>query len=235
MTFAMHALQSHAAMLFLGSMAFTCAPRAAEPRPTGLGRLCAHSDIRVIAAHASDLRDGCFGARAALAFLAPNASGQIRSMVIDVREKLPESAGATAVGAYMKHCSCPMFVSYAAFRAQKTWFKVPVSRALYRSLATHEAAHAVAAHLFQIPNPTIHAKEYVAYVTMFATMEAQLRGRSLSALPGDGFASEARISLIFYMFDPMLFGAEAYRHYMKPENGATFLQLVLAGKVLTTE
>lgn len=144
-------------------------------------------------------------------------------------------AGPTAQGAYLKQCNCSMFVTYASFRQQKTWFKLPVTRGLYRSLATHEAAHAVAANMFEIPNPTIQAQEYVAYVTMFATMDPLIRERALRALPGDGFASEDRISLIAYMFDPMRFGAEAYRHYLKPGNGDAFLHFVFTGKALTMD
>lgn len=121
---------------------------------------------------------------------------------------------------------------YTEFRKQKTWFSVPIDRDLYRSFAAHETAHAVVASCFAIPRPTIQAKEYVAYVAMFATMSASLRARVLRAFPGNGFASEDQITAIFYMFDPMRFGAESYRHYMKSENGATFLQSVLAGKVL---
>lgn len=219
----------------LGFGALTLTSTASEPQQPSASRLCPYSDVRVFAADSRDLRDGCGGARAAVVFLTPHATGQIKTLAIVIRAKLPTAAGPTAVGAFLAQCDCSTFVPYASFRQQKTWFKVPVSRDLYRSLATHEAAHAVAAHLFQIPNPTIQAKEYVAYVTMFATMDPLLRERVLRALPGNGFASEDRIGLIVYMFDPMRFGVEAYRHYMKPENGDAFLQFVFAGKVLTTD
>jgi hypothetical protein len=235
MTSTMQAQQPHAVILFLGSLALSCTARASQPQPSDSGHRCRDSNVHVFASDGRDVRDGCTGARAAIAFLAPHASRQIETLFIHVRVELPAMAGHTAAGAYLARCDCSTFVPYASFRLQRTWFKVPISRDLYRSLATHEAAHAAAAHIFLIPSPTIQAKEYVAYVTMFATMDPLLRARALRALPGTGFASEDRISLIYYMFDPMRFGAEAYRHYMKPENGAAFLQFVFAGKALTTE
>lgn len=226
---------TRAALIFLLSVLLICNSRAWEPEQTAPGQLCPHSDVRVFAADARDFRDGCAGARSALTFLAPQKTSQTDTLVIHVRANLLTTAGPTAQGAFFKQCNCSMFVTYASFRKQKTWFKVPVNRDLYRSLATHEAAHAVAARMFQIPSPTIQAKEYVAYVTMFATMDPLLRERTLRALPGSGFESEDRINLIAYMFDPMRFGAEAYRHYMKPGNGDAFLQFVLQGKALTTD
>lgn len=35
-----------------------------------------------------------------------------------------------------------------------------------------------------------------------------------------------------YMLDPVRFGAQAYRHYLKPGNGREFLHAILAGKAL---
>ena len=235
MTLTMQPPRPHVAILFLGLTAFTCISAASQPQHSASSRPCPRSDVRVYAADARDVRDGCRGARAALEFLKPHTSKPIKNLTIEVHENLPAAASPTAVGAYLKECSCSMFVPYASFREQKTWFNLPVSRDLYRSLATHEAAHAVADHIFEIPSPTILAKEYVAYVTMFATMDPVLRARVLRALPGTGFASEDHISLVFYMFDPMRFGAESYRHYLKPENGAAFLQFVFAGKALSID
>lgn len=66
---------------------------------------------------------------------------------------------------------------------------VPIDRRLYRSLAAHEVGHALGSCNFAIPNPSIQAKEYVAYITMFATMDAALRARILKASPGLSLSS----------------------------------------------
>ena len=152
--------------------------------------------------------------------------------MIEVTPRLPDEAGPTAAGCFIEQRRRIYMLPYARFREQKTWFGVPIDRRMYRSLAAHEATHALAACLFTVPNPTIQAKEYIAYVAMFSTMDEALRARALRATPGTGFESEARITPLLYMFDPMRFGAEAYRHYLKPEAGPAFVKAILAGRAL---
>ena len=82
---------------------------------------------------------------------------------------------------------------------------------MYRSLVTHEVAHAVASCNFAIPEPPIQAQEYVAYVAMFSMMNPNLRERVLAENPGAGFDSQLEMNEIVYLFDPMRFGVEAYR------------------------
>ncbi|HSC95526.1 MAG TPA: DUF6639 family protein [Burkholderiales bacterium] len=69
---------------------------------------------------------------------------------------------------------------------------------------------------------------YIAYVTMFATMAAEQRDRILKRFPGSGFDTERQINLTVYMFAPHYFGAQAYRHFMRLENGQLFLERVLS-------
>jgi hypothetical protein len=104
---------------------------------------------------------------------------------------------------------------------------------MYRSLVTHEAAHAVADCNFGIPHPTIQAHEYVAYVAMFAMMNPNLREEVMARNPGVSFDSEREMNAIIYMFDPMRFGIAAYRHYLEKGNGDAFLLRVLSGNALT--
>lgn len=200
----------------------------------GAGRACpASPDVRIVGASESDFQDACGGAKAALAFFAANGLRPAEPLVLEVTRNVPGKAGPTAAGCYLEENKRVYMLPYAGFRKQRTWFNVPIDRALYRSLAAHETAHAVAACHFAIPRPSIEAREYVAYVATFAAMDDALRSRVLRAMPGKGFASAERITAMFFMFDPMRFGAEAYRHYIKPENGAPFLRAVLTGKVLS--
>src|SRR5690606_11844739 len=67
-----------------------------------------------------------------------------------------------------------LMLPYAEFRKIGAWFGVPTDRDLYRSLAAHEAAHALASANFTVRPPSIQAHEYIAYVTMFSTMEPAL-------------------------------------------------------------
>lgn len=193
----------------------------------------ASPDVRVIGANVRDHQDACEGAKAALAFFAAHGLRPTEPLVLEVTPDVPGEAGPTAAGCYLEENKRVYMLPHAAFRRQRTWFNVPIDRALYRSLAAHETAHAIAACHFTIPRPSIEAKEYVAYVATFSAMDDALRARVLRATPGEGFAGEDKITAMFFMFDPMRFGAEAYRHYMRPENGAVFLRAVLAGKALS--
>lgn len=221
--------------LLFSVLVMLCPVRASDSQNSAPGVVCPASDVRVIAADARDFHDACSGAKAAMAFFAAQGLQPTESLLLEITPEMPTECGPTAVGCYLEQRKRVSMLSYTEFLTRKTWFNLPVDRDLYRSLAVHETAHAVAASHFAIPRPTIQATEYVAYVPMFATMDASLRARVLHALPGNGFASEDRITGIFYLFEPMRFGAESYRHYMKPENGPRFLQSVLAGRVLTEQ
>ncbi len=179
-----------------------------------------------------DISDACDGARAALAFFGALGLPAIDPLAIEIVDALPQAAGPSAAGCYIEQRKRIYLTPYRIFRKHKTWFGLPITRDLYRSLATHEAAHALAGCHFAIPDPTIQAKEYIAYVATFAAMAPALRERALRRLSGTGFDSEARITPLLYLFDPMRFGAESYRHYRKDGNGADFLRAILAGKAL---
>jgi hypothetical protein len=152
---------------------------------------------------------------------------------LEIVPRLPEAAGPSAAGCYLEAQKRILLVPYADFRQTRTWFKQPIDRTLYRSLAAHETAHAVAACAFGRANPTIQAKEYVAYVTMLATMPPALRERVLKAYPDASFADDDRITAVYYMFEPMAFGVAAWRHYMQAGKGPDFLKAVLSGRALT--
>jgi hypothetical protein len=76
------------------------------------------------------------------------------------------------------------------------------------------------------------AHEYVAYVTMLATMPSNQRERVLEQFPGEGFDSANQMSVTFYLLNPFQFGINAYRHFLKPGNGKVFLKDLLSGRVL---
>lgn len=193
---------------------------------------CAGGRVRIVAAQHDDARDACTGVRAARAFLAAHGVVAAEPFVLKITAELPAESSESAAGSYLAGRHRVYMLPYTAFREAQTWFQVPIDRDLYRALAAHEAAHAITASNFVGSTPTLEAQEYVAYVTMFATMPPMLRERALAALPGSGFPSDDRITEVFYLFDPMRFGAEAYRHYLRPENGVQFLRRVLAGEAL---
>lgn len=193
---------------------------------------CPGSAATVVAESAVDKRDACAGAADAIRFFEKLGLQTSEPPSILVTPKIPPEAGPTAVGCFIEQRKLIYMLPYAQFRKMDTWFGVPIDRRMYRSLATHESAHALAACNFSVPRPTIQAKEYIAYVAMFSMMDPALRTRALRATPGSGFANEDRITPLLYMFDPMRFGAESYRHFVKPNVGPAFVQAVLQGKAL---
>ena len=193
---------------------------------------CANSSVRIQAQHPIDQREICGGAQDALTFFADLGLQATHPTVVEIVARLPEVAGKTAVGCYLERTQRILVLAFSEFQKNPTWFNVPVDRTMYRSLVTHEVAHAVGDCAFAIPNPKIQAKEYLAYVAMFATMDASLRERVLNANPGTGFDSELQMNTTIYLCDPMRFGVQAYRHYLKKEHGSAFLLKVLAGKAL---
>ena len=153
-------------------------------------------------------------------------------ITIDLLPRLPDACGATAAGCYLESEQRVFILRYAEFLRQESWFKIPLDRTLYRSLVSHEVAHAIVARNFRRPAPPITAKEYLAYVTMFSTMPPSMRTRVMAQFPGEAFEGDWQIHTIIYLADPMTFGVRAYRHFMKSDNGRDFLQAILDGRAV---
>lgn len=195
-------------------------------------RACAGDVAHVAGATAADLADICAGVTSAITFLSRLDVRPTEPVSIEITPTLPKEASATAAGCYIEKLRKVYLVPYSTFRANKTWFGVSINRQLYRALAAHEAAHAVGACSFRIPNPTIQAKEYLAYVTMFSVMPAALRSQVLRKVHTEGFESLDRFTPLLYSFDPMRFGAEAYGHFSAASDQRAIVESVLAGRVL---
>jgi hypothetical protein len=193
--------------------------------PDGVGAV-------VTGASDPDLADVCRGVAAALGFFASHGVRPAELVTVEVTPALPVEAGPTAAGCYIEQKRRVFVLPYGVFRRSKTWFGVPIDRTMYQSLASHEAAHAIAACSFEVPNPSIQVQEYLAYVTMFSTMPPALRQRALRATTTQGFDSLDRFTPMLYMFDPMCFGAEAYRHFAKAADPAALIRSVLSGMAL---
>lgn len=194
---------------------------------------CDERNIVVRSPERLDASTACEGARDAIVFLASHGLDVSSEIEIDVVPRLPAVAGhSEAAGRYLESQGRVLILAYSEFEKQKPWLGLPSDRRLYRSLASHEVAHAVAARNFLVPQPSIQATEYIAYVTMLATMDPADRERVLTQFPGEGFEGDWQMSSTIYLFDPERFGVHAYRHFLKPANGRRYLHEILSGKVL---
>ena len=198
---------------------------------------CPGTSASVNSIDKEDLETGCKGAADATAFLAARGLNVAAPVEIRFVEKLPDVH--PAVSAFGRHIKAEQRIYMLTFSECRKMGgltpDLPMDRALHRSLVAHEVAHHIAAANFKVAKPAIVAHEYIAYVTMYATMAAEQRDRILERFPGESFDTERPFNLTLYMMAPNFFGAQAYRHFMRLEDGHAFLERVLSGSALSDE
>lgn len=182
--------------------------------------------------HPETVAAACDGARDALGFLRALPRPEGETLRIELVAAMPPGLRPDAVGCYALRSRRLMVLEQPLFLKRGRWFGVPVSPRLWRAVVAHEVAHAlVGCHLQGRPLPSA-AHEYVAYVTMFATLDPATRDAALAAMPGRGFDHPAEINDVTYAFDPMRFGVEAYRHWLRQPERERFLREVLVGAIV---
>lgn len=219
---------------FVRIVVFICALMAADLAFAWTER-CPDWNVSIHSVDGVDTGIACEAAEKALGFLSAHGVDTAGAVEMHLANALPAPADPKAFGCYDQVARRAYMLVFPEFLKQDTWSDLPVDRALYRSMLTHEIAHAVAAANFEIPGPSVRAHEYVAYVTMLATMSPGQRADLLARFPGQGYVSAGEMNTTFYLIAPFRFAAEAYRHFVKPGNGKTFLAEVLAGRALVGE
>jgi hypothetical protein len=212
------------------SQADDAEPEAAQPEVSSQRCLGAAS-IVVWGADASDGVVVCEGARRAIEFLGKVGLSAPPSTPIEVVETLPGDLGGRAVACYLRTKKI-LILSYSAFESGGQWFRIPVDRELYRSAAAHEMAHAMVSCHTELSALPVSAHEYVAYVVMFATMEASLRKRLLAQFPGKGFSNTLQINDLSHMVNPNQFAVDSWHDYQKRPDRDVWLLEVIAGHVV---
>jgi hypothetical protein len=193
---------------------------------------CADLRVQVRTRSKDGVALACDGARDALTFLdwLPRPAAPV--MLVELVDRLPAGLRDDAVGCYATQSRRLMVLELPLFMARGRWFGVPVSSRLYRAVVAHEVAHAlVGCHLQGRPLPNA-AHEYVAYVVLFATLDEATRSAALAAMPGPGFEHDAEINDFQYAFDPMSFGVQSYRHWLRQPDGVGFLRDVVRGAIV---
>jgi hypothetical protein len=192
-----------------------------------------------VSVHSLDKEDAetaCKGAADAVAFLAALELDATAPVEVQLLEKLPEGLAApSALGCEVRAEQRVYMLTFSECRKLGLAPDLPIDRALYQSLVAHEVAHHIAAANFKVEKPPVVAHEYIAYVTMFATMAPYQRDRILEHFPADRFDTERGFNLTLYMMAPHFFGAQAYRHFMQLEDRQAFLKRVLSGRALADE
>lgn len=191
---------------------------------------CKIANVGIIGGDPQSTALACEGATRAVVFL--RAQGLDVSSEIEL-ELVGQIANRAVAGHLVTSSKKALVLNYSEFLKFREWLKVPINNEIYRALVAHEVAHVIAAHNFKIAKPTVQAHEYIAYVTTFATLSEPERERVLSQFSGDGFETEQQMNTTIYLYDPMRFGAEAYRHFVKKGKDAEYLRAILSGHVMT--
>ena len=191
------------------------------------------TDTRVIV-QSSDFGDAasvCEGAADAIRFLGDQGLVTNVRVEVAVVDKLPDIIGPNAYGGYI-FAEGRVYLISSEITARGSIFGLPFEQRLYRSLATHEVAHAIASFNFRTLTPSVEAQEYIAYVVMFAKLPAEYRDQLLGRFADQRFDNETQINDFVYLVEPIRFGILAYKHFMKLENKRDFLHQILSGRQL---
>lgn len=195
-------------------------------------RDCEVTDLKIESKNLRDAQDACAAGLDVHAFF--RGAGLMKSapVTLVIVDNMPTEQGGNVMGYFTPENMQIRILSFAAASDHGSWLGYPMDRFIYKSLAAHELAHALGWSNTTGGTLSLRAREYVAYVAMYATMEPNHRSAILAEIQGPGFASDEQISDAYYYFGPLQFGVQAYRHYMQPENGPRFLRAILRGEVL---
>jgi hypothetical protein len=193
---------------------------------------CPHVSVTVFSPVAQDAQDVCAAALPVFTLFREAGLDKAIPLAVSVVASLPESLGPAVLGCFTPDDRHTRILTFESARARGTWFDRPMDRTLYRSLVAHEIAHALA-WCNTVDGPlSVRGREYVAYAVMFQTMDPHHREAILAQTPGKGFGSEWEISDTYLYLAPSRFGVDAYRHYLRPENGSRFLREIMRGAAL---
>jgi hypothetical protein len=196
---------------------------------------CPPGDVRVAGGPAEDALAVCAAAHSVSAFFRSVGLPRTAAIRVLLVERMPTEHAGNVLGCFTPRDARVTVLSFQAASSRGRWFGQAMDRPLYASLVAHEIAHALA-WCNAAGNPLgVRAAEYVAYVAMFATMDPARRQAILAEDPEIRFDSERQISDDFYYIAPNRFAIAAYRHFLRPENGARFLHAVLRAAALPAE
>jgi hypothetical protein len=207
-------------------------PAARGEGPAVQERRCDRIPVRARGATTEDLSAACDGAERAVAFFANLDLALTQPTLIDMAARLPSGTSKTAVACYNLRTGGVTVLTYEAFAQRKTWFGVPVDRELHRSAVAHEVGHAIVGCQASVTGLSNAAHEYLAFVTMLATMSPPLRERVLATAPDGRLDDESQFNSLILAFDPLLFGVEAWRHFSRQSDPKDYVRQILAGRVL---
>jgi len=197
---------------------------------------CARENVTIYSETPRDARLACVGAFDAIRFF-KQYGVKTRSVIElhiqgDFEDKV---TGQSAAGYYDFRSRRAYVLPFSDLKERVTPFDIAVDDVLYRSIVTHEIAHAIVAESFSVSNPSLKAREYLAYVATFSMMPADYRRRIFEKKTAPAFENEMDINSIMYLFNPIFFGQRAYKHFRQLSKPSAFIRQTLAGQTLAND
>lgn len=196
---------------------------------------CADSYVEIQAADHRQVVAACEASARAIHFLQTQGFKTAGTIEIHLLSELPATCLDHSFGCYNRADRRISMLALSECLEMKTLGELPLNPVLCNGFIAHEIAHALAADNFTIQHPSLLAHEYIANVTMIATLPRAQRERLLEQWPGKGFESADQISTTYYLLQPIRFGVKVYRHFTQLSNSKQFFKRVLSGKLLATD
>lgn len=171
---------------------------------------------------------------------AKNARDFFRPLNLDFPDHLkvvfarynPSSKKAISIGWYNPTDNIVFVLDYqsavAASHLAPPAFGTPMNFDLWRSYLVHEIAHAIVEKNFTYDGDTIAPTEYIAAVAQLSTLPNDILGQILANYRDiPSFKDKSEITDLYYFMKPCEFAVKSYLHYVKPENGPSFIYEIL--------
>ncbi len=193
---------------------------------------CGASKITVSAEQRSELEAVCSAVQAGREFLGSIGLDYSGSLTIALVKTISGAGHASVVGQYDARSNEIRLLDYGAVVARSAQsppaFGIPMNRDIWRGYVVHELAHAAAQQKFRAGVPVCTASEYIASVSLIATLPTAERDQIISHYPElSGFENIGEITFGYYLLDPSRFSVNAYLHFSKPGNGGAFIGKLL--------
>ncbi len=102
-----------------------------------------------------------------------------------------------------------------------------IDKTLYKSLITHELAHALLWQNMKTANISREMHEYFAYSIQLALLDDAYREKIILANNVEAFSDDAEITEDYYLLNPTRFAVKSYLHFLAANNGWDYLRSIL--------
>lgn len=196
---------------------------------------CAANDFTVTAKDANDLARTCKAADKGIHLLEGCGLAQRQPVEIEIVSKIDVAGAEDCVGRYECGTNRIKIVGPASLRnvlSDKNPFYVLSSNEYFESIVVHEVSHAIFDQ--NTEGRGLAEFEYVAYAMQFLSLSGTSRKRVISQIPENEVVDLAELNDFLAASAPIRFGAKAWVHFSKSDNGCAFVTSLVSGRLRLT-